>query len=115
MSIDQIIEMQIDEKVKERVAETLEPMTMLRGFEDVDVLTFDETARLLRLAPDELENAIKTDSVPCIKPGKLRSTWRFPKRLLVEYLLCIWKPKEKKEKVRIPNNDISAMAGKLIG
>lgn len=112
-SIDEIIEKRIHEKVKEILAEILEPVLILKDFEGVDVLNFDETCQILRLLPEELENAIKSRSVPCVKLGKSRSTWRFPKYQMAMLLIGEWKP-EKKAKVKTQKHDFKAIAKEFI-
>jgi hypothetical protein len=94
--LDEYIEKQIEAKARDIISAMLSPVEMLKGFEHTDVLMFDEVCHVLRLSPDELENAIRANAVPCVKPGKPRSTWRFPKRLLTEYLLGEWQPKKHK-------------------
>lgn len=115
MNIEEQIREHIKSEVKECIQETFEPLVMLKGFENVDVLTFDEVAKALRLTADELENAIKTETVPCVKPGKPRSTWRFPKRLLIDFLLGQWKPKENKKVKYQTQNEFTKMALELRG
>lgn len=108
----------IDESVRRHLTKTFEPVVVLKDFESVEVLTFDEVCKVFRLTETVLEKAINSKAVPCIKLGKPRSTWRFPKRLVVDYLLGNWNPgipekMRKRKSTYQSDNDIKEMVRKL--
>lgn len=106
---DELFQTSIKEEVSSVLTEMFAPIEMLKGFEDVNVLTFEQTCDVLGLTEKELENAIISESVPCVKFGKPRSTWRFPKVLIVRLLLGEWKPKS----AATPPPDVSDFISKF--
>jgi len=78
------------------VNENLEPIRVLKEYENVDVLTFEEACKVLRLNETELKNAIANELIPFLRLGQGKIIYRFPKRLLVDYLLGQWRKGEVK-------------------
>ena len=99
--IDEYIEATLEKLVKQEVSRTLEPLVMLKEFDNIEQLTIEEVCKLFRREPDEkskqwIREGCKRGEIPCVKVG---DSYLFPKRQMVMFLLGEWKPeKEKKPK-----------------
>lgn len=85
----------IDRMVEARVAEMIEPVLVLREFKDVYVLILDEVVEILRSSKDKIRDACLRGELPHVRLGR---DVLFPKKLMAEYLMGIWKPDKAKTK-----------------
>lgn len=88
-SIEKALESVVVQKLQERT----EPAAVLVQFGNVDNLTIDEMSVVLRGATKEkIQDACNRGELPHIRFGR---DYLFPKKLVSDFLLGIWKPEEK--------------------
>lgn len=112
-SLDKIIKKYIRQEVETELSRQLAPLEVLRKYDDVETLTLEEVAQVLRVNERLIKDAAKRGEIPSFSFGQ---QIRFPKVLIAKVLLGIWKP-EKKKKTDIQynrNSEIERMARELV-
>ena len=103
--IDEYIEERLEKLVEAKISKTLEPLVMLKEFDNVEQLTIDEVCKIFRRDADDkskqwIREACKRGEIPCVKVG---DSYLFPKRQMVMLLLGEWKPEKENKKKKFSN------------
>jgi excisionase family DNA binding protein len=86
--IDEYINEKIRGAAREILAEMVEPVAVLKDFRDVEILTLDEAAKVLRREKQLVREACARGELPHQKIGR---DLIFPKKTFAAYLSGEWK------------------------